>query len=150
MSTDTLTKKPKANRVLFAHFSDFPMSRWRWENFTPQELACRGTGQLMVDFKSLDCLQKLRDTLGAPIVLNSAFRSRQHNFAVGGALQSEHLKARAYDVRMRGHDPAQFEAAARECGFTSFGYYVRQGFMHIDTRKTPAKWGAPFPKSKRV
>ncbi len=146
MTTDTKEKKIKANGVLFDHYSEFPASRWRWENFTPRELACRGTGRLMVDFKSLDCLQKLRDTLGKPLVLNSAYRSPEHNFAVRGARQSQHLRARAFDVKMAGHDPEQFEAAARECGFTSFGYYVRQGFMHIDTRKTPAKWGAPFPK----
>ena len=134
-----------ANKILFQHYSEFPTNEWRWENFTPLEMACRGTGQLMVDFEAMDDLQELRDMLGEPIYINSAFRSEFHNRAVGGAPASQNLKANAFDCRMKNHDPRQFEAAARECGFTSFGYYQDQGFMHIDRRERPATWGTPWP-----
>ena len=30
----------------FRHFRDVPESLWRWKNFSPAEIACRGTGQL--------------------------------------------------------------------------------------------------------
>ncbi len=30
----------------FRHFRDVPTSLWRWTNFSPAEIACRGTGQL--------------------------------------------------------------------------------------------------------
>lgn len=135
-----------ANRKLFQHYSEFPMDQWRWQNFQPVELACNGTGQLMVDFHSMDCLQALREMLDAPIYLNSAFRSEWWNAKVGGAKASQHLEAKAFDPSMQNHDPHQFEAAARECGFTAFGYYVDQNFMHIDTRDRPAKWGTPFER----
>ncbi|MGH1417210.1 MAG: D-Ala-D-Ala carboxypeptidase family metallohydrolase [Pelagimonas sp.] len=135
------------NRVVFSHYSEFPMEHWRWPNFTPQEVACRD-GSLMIDAHSMDCLQKLRNQLGEPIILNSAYRSPEYNRSVGGVSQSQHLEAKAYDCRMKNHDPQQFEAVARECGFTSFGYYVSQGFMHIDTRDSPAKWGDPFPRMR--
>ena len=102
----------------------------------------------MIDEHSMDCLQALRDLLGKPIYVNSAFRSEYWNAKVGGAKASQHLKATAFDPSMRNHDPHQFEAAARECGFTSFGYYVAQGFMHIDTRDRPTKWGTPFPRAE--
>jgi len=33
-------------------------------------------------------------------------------------------------------------------GFTSFGYYQKSGFMHIDTRPIGATWGKPWPVSE--
>lgn len=135
--------------ILYRSWRDFPAAEWRWPNFSPEELACRGTGQLMIDPPSLDRLQALRNALGVPMVVLSAYRSPEHNRAVGGAKHSQHLYARAFDVAMANHDPAAFERAARAVGFTGFGYYPRQGFMHIDTG--PARqWGTPFPPRPRT
>jgi len=50
---------------------------------------------------------------------------------VGGAPRSKHLDGAAFDIAMANHDPAAFEAAAREVGFLGFGFYPRSGFMHI-------------------
>lgn len=124
----------------FKHWSDVPAEYWRWPNFTPEELACRGTGKLGVDPVALDRLQRLRIRLGAPLILNSAFRSPEHNRAVGGAKASQHLKGRAFDVSMTNHDPEQFEAAARAVGFTGFGFYQQNDFIHVDTGP-PREWG---------
>jgi hypothetical protein len=66
---------------------------------------------------------------------------------VGGAARSQHMLGKAFDVRVDNVTPADLIAAARLEGFTSFGTYPRQGFVHIDTRDTPASWGDPFPKS---
>jgi len=135
--------------ILYRSWRDFPAAEWRWPNFSPEELACRGTGQLMIDPPSLDRLQALRGVLGVPMVVLSAYRSPEHNRAVGGAKHSQHLYARAFDVAMANHDPAAFEQAARAVGFTGFGYYPRQGFMHIDTG--PARqWGTPFPRRPKT
>lgn len=128
------------------HFTQFGGAAWRWPNFSPRELACKGTGLLMVDESALDCLQSLRDRLGRPMLITSAYRSPEHNRRVGGAPNSLHMRGIAFDVRMDNHDPQEFEAAARACGFTGFGYYARSGFMHIDTG--PARsWGEPFRRS---
>lgn len=54
------------------------------------------------------------------------------------------MQGRAFDIRMDNHNPTEFEAAARACGFTGFGYYPKQGFMHIDTG-APRTWGDRFP-----
>lgn len=130
---------------IYPTWRGFPPGAWRWPDFSPQEMACRGTGRLMIDESSMDKLQALRTMIGRPIVVSSAYRSPEHNRAVGGAPSSQHLKAKAFDCRMDNHDPVAFEAAARKCGFTGFGYYPKQGFMHIDTG--PARiWGQPFPK----
>ena len=31
------------------HWRDVPESAWRWPNFSPAEIACRGTGKLLVN-----------------------------------------------------------------------------------------------------
>jgi len=130
--------------TFYDHWRDVPESAWRWPNFSPAEIACRGTGQLKLHPEALDKLQALRDRLGKPLILRSAYRSPVHNRAVKGALQSKHMDGTAFDIAMANHDPVAFEAAAREVGFLGFGYYPRSGFMHIDLG--PARvWGAPFP-----
>lgn len=133
---------PKLN---FPNFADAG-ANWVWPNFSPRELACKGTGRLTVDTGALDKLQDLRTCLGRPLLITSAYRSPAHNKRVGGAPNSLHMQGVAFDVRMENQDPHTFEAAARAAGFTGFGYYPRQGFMHIDTG--PARsWGQPFPRT---
>jgi len=129
---------------IFDNFDDFPADLWKWQNFTPAEMACRGDGVLRIDVESMDKLQALRDMLDKPLYINSAYRSPSYNKRIGGAARSQHMYAKAFDVSMANHDPILFEAAARRCGFTGFGYYPESGFMHIDTG--PARsWGEHWP-----
>ncbi len=133
---------------VYKHWSDFPMDQWRWPDFSPQELASKGEGELMIDEPSLDRLQALRTALGKPLIITSAYRSLAHNRRIGSKDTSQHRKAKAYDVLMANHDPGVFERAARAAGFTGIGHYPnsRNPFMHIDTG--PARrWndGADFP-----
>lgn len=82
--------------------------------------------------------------LGKPMIVNSAYRSPEHNKAVGGAKASQHLNGCAFDISMANHDPASFIAMARKAGFKGIGTYPRSNFVHIDTG--PARvWGDPFP-----
>jgi hypothetical protein len=128
----------------YPHFRDVPTSAWRWPNFSPAEIACRGTGALKLNTEALDKLQVLRDALGKPLIVLSAYRSPAHNKAVGGAPASKHMLGEAFDISMANHDPVAFEAAARKVGFLGFGFYPRSGFMHIDLG--PAReWGERFP-----
>jgi hypothetical protein len=128
----------------YAHFRDVPKSVWRWGNFSPAEIACRGTGKLLINAPALDKLQALRDRLGKPLIVRSAYRSPEHNRRVGGATRSKHMAGAAFDIAMSNHDPVAFEAAAREVGFLGFGYYPRSGFIHVDMG--PARsWGQRFP-----
>jgi len=128
----------------FRHFRDVPDTLWRWPNFSPAEIACRGTGQLKLQPAAMDKLQKLRNRLGKPLIVRSAYRSPEHNRAVGGAKASKHMDGTAFDIAMSNHDPVKFAEAARAVGFLGFGTYPRSGFMHIDLG--PARmWGEPFP-----
>lgn len=127
----------------YRHYRDVPQRDWRWPNFSPAEIACRGTGQLKLVPDAMDKLQALRDRLGKPLIIRSAYRSPEHNRAVGGAKASKHMDGTAFDIAMSNHDPAEFEAAAREVGFLGIGFYPRSGFIHIDLG--PARqWGEKF------
>ena len=128
----------------FPTWRDVPEKAWRWPSFSPAEIACRGTGAIRINTEAMDKLQALRDRLGKPLIVRSAYRSPEHNRAVGGAPASKHMQGTAFDIAMANHDPVAFEAAARGVGFLGFGYYPRSGFMHIDLG--PARsWGDPFP-----
>ncbi|MBN7761631.1 DUF882 domain-containing protein [Nitratireductor aquibiodomus] len=130
--------------MTYKHWRDVPERLWRWKNFSPAEIACRGSGSLRINEDALDKLQALRDRLGKPLIVRSAYRSPAHNRAVGGAPRSKHMDGTAFDIAMANHDPVAFEAAARAVGFLGFGYYPRSGFMHIDLG--PARqWGERFP-----
>ncbi|MBB5519052.1 YcbK family protein [Amphiplicatus metriothermophilus] len=130
--------------MTYKHWRDVPERSWRWKNFSPAEIACRGSGSLRINEEALDKLQALRDRLGKPLIVRSAYRSPAHNRAVGGAPRSKHMDGTAFDIAMANHDPVAFEAAARAVGFLGFGYYPRSGFMHIDLG--PARqWGERFP-----
>lgn len=132
--------------TLYANWRDVPKDKWPWKNFAPREMACKGTGRLLVDDDAMNKLQALRDDLGVPMLVTSAYRSPEHNKRVGGAKNSMHLRGIAFDIRMENQNPTAFEAAARRAGFTGFGYYPKSGFMHIDTG--PARtWGTPFAQT---
>ena len=136
-------------KTLYNHWKDVPSEAWRWPSFSPDEIACRVTGKLMIDERAMDMLQALRDEIGKPMILNSAYRSPEHNRRVGGATRSKHLEGIAFDCRMDNHDPQDFMAAARKVGFKGIGEYPVLGFCHIDARSTPASWtgsrGKRFP-----
>jgi zinc D-Ala-D-Ala carboxypeptidase len=131
---------------IYANWKDFPMDEWRWPSFSPQEMACRGTGRLMIVPAAMDKLQALRDKLGKPMNINSAYRSPEHNKTVGGATQSKHMDGTAYDVSMSNHDPDTYIAAALSVGFNGIGTYPKSNFVHVDARATRKNWGSPFAK----
>lgn len=130
----------------YKHYSQFPLAKWRWPSFSPREMASKGEGELMIDEDSMDKLQALRDVLGRPLIINSAYRSEAHNKRVGGAKGSQHMTAKAFDVSMTNHNPAEFIAAARSVGFTGIGTYPSSNFVHVDTGPSRV-WGDPFPRT---
>ena len=77
-------------------------------HFTFEELTSTSTGlyNMPVDDAHLanlaslwNTLNFIREKLGRPIIVNSAFRSPQVNKQVGGAKRSLHMQGRAADIR---------------------------------------------------
>lgn len=48
-----------------------------------------------------DTLNQVREKLGQPIIINSAYRTPQVNKQVGGAKRSLHMQGRAADIRTK-------------------------------------------------
>lgn len=140
------------------HHTRVPPGAWRWPHFSPAEIACRGTGMVLLTDASrdaLDRLERLRARMGHPLIVTSGYRTPEHNRAVGGARASKHMEGIAFDISMDNVDPQRFEAEARAAGFNGIGLYPPQkpsgarNFIHIDTRPAPgwrgAQWGE-FPE----
>lgn len=113
------------------HYTKVDVTKWRWKNFSPKEIACKGDGMILIDEHAMDCLQRFRDLVGGPVVLNSAYRSETYNKKVGGAPKSQHLLGRAFDVQItdRLHRD-EIHKLAKSAGFSGFGDY--NTFVHID------------------
>ncbi|SDO72160.1 Peptidase M15 [Halomonas shengliensis] len=111
-------------------------------HFKRREFACAcGCGFDTIDSETLRILEAVRQHFGAPVVVTSAARCRQHNADVGGASRSQHIYGRAADIKVTGH-PAAIVADFIEEQFpwASVGRYLT--FTHVDTRTHgPARWG---------
>ena len=127
------------------HYSKVNKSIWRWKSFSPRELASRGNGGLDLDIEAVDRLQFLRDTIGKPLIINSAYRDPIYNARVGGAPRSQHKLGKAFDISLRNHDLKELYFTAKKCGFTGFGFYSY--FLHVDTGRR-REWGNK-PKNLR-
>ena len=123
---------------------DVTAASWRWPSFSPAELASKGDGSILMSCNALDRLQRVRDELGVPMLITSAYRDPEHNRRVGGAMASQHMLGKAFDIRVDNIDPAKLISVAISHGFRGIGTYPAQGFVHIDTRDAPARWGKPF------
>ena len=58
----------------------------------------RGESRAYVDPQIVHHVQEIRSGLGRPLILNSGFRSPEHNRAVGGATFSRHIYGDALDI----------------------------------------------------
>jgi uncharacterized protein YcbK (DUF882 family) len=89
-------------------------------------------------------LQTLRDALGKPIHINSGYRSVKHNKTVGGKPYSQHLYAKAADIRVSGLTPSQvkkkIESLIKDGKMTQGGIGLYNTFVHYDIRGTKARW----------
>lgn len=131
------------------HWKTITDEEWPCRHFSPQELACRGSGMVLLTLDSIDAMQKLdrlRDRMGHPLICNSGYRSPQHNRNVKGAKYSKHLTGTAFDISMANVDPHRFEREAKALGFNGIGIYPPQkrtgakNFIHIDTRPASQAW----------
>ncbi|WP_240006977.1 D-Ala-D-Ala carboxypeptidase family metallohydrolase [Pseudaquidulcibacter saccharophilus] len=129
---------------LYTHSFEFDQAGWRWSHFSVDELKCDCEhfceGEYYHAPKFLDALEKMRRTLGAPIIINSGRRCAGHNHAVGGASQSMHTKEIAIDIKIQPHPRKSLYEAAIQCGFTGMGFGVN--FMHLDMGRK-RRWDYP-------
>lgn len=89
-------------------------------------------------------LQKIRDHINKPIVVNSGYRSPQHNKKIGGVTNSYHTKGLAADIVVKGMRTKNLAAIIRKmmkngC-LNKGGVGLYNNFVHVDFRGYLAKW----------
>ena len=89
-------------------------------------------------------LQYLRDYLGKPIRVNSAYRSPEHNESVGGVPKSQHILGKAADIAIKGMPTEilyqNIEDAISNGEMLQGGLGLYDTFVHYDIRGTKARW----------
>lgn len=89
----------------------------------------------------LNMLDQAREIAGVPFVINSGFRTPEHNRAVGGSPTSSHLTGHAADIMCKsGGRRLLIVRALFQAGFKRIG--IAKTFIHVDNDpgKTPSIW----------
>ena len=87
-----------------------------------------------MDSELLLKLERLRYECGnRPMIINSGYRTKPHNKAVGGASNSQHLYGRASDIVVSGVKPSTVYKKANKI-FKNGGVGKYPTFTHVDTR----------------
>ncbi|HSH52601.1 MAG TPA: D-Ala-D-Ala carboxypeptidase family metallohydrolase [Bacteroidales bacterium] len=110
-------------------------------NFSISEFNCKGTGKMLsagMDKELLHLLETLRFNLGDnAVIINSGYRTPEHNRNVGGASKSQHLYGKAADIVVRNVSPSRVYNEAVKM-FDGVGKY--NTFTHVDTRGYRARF----------
>ena len=128
------------------------------KNFHVKEFKCKdGThvpDDLLENVKLLcENLQVLRDHIGKPIRIISGYRSPKYNRRIGGAKRSQHMTAKAADIKVSGMSPKEVKAAIvqliKEGKMKSGGVGLYTTFTHYDVRGRNARWYGKGAKDDR-
>ena len=116
--------------------------RWR-------ELACKDGTAVPAAYEgnareAARRVQIVRDFFAAPADIHCGYRTAEHNAAVSGATESQHLTASAIDFEIRGVPAATVrvvvEGLIRLGVLPDGGLGAYPGFTHLDIRPHRARW----------
>lgn len=117
------------------------------KNFKVREFTCHcGCGYNVIDQKVMDIAQKIRDSVGSPVHVNSGCRCAAYNRRVGGVEGSYHTKGQAADLSCKLGGAKLFEVVADlkargEIPALEYAIlYNRKNFVHIDVGKVRTKY----------
>ena len=120
-----------------------PGSFWQQiRYFTREEFRCKCGGRYCSGFPAepreqlVRIADRLRKNLGVPITVVSGLRCPQHNAAVGGVPDSQHMYGEAADIYAAGCSQAQVEAELDRIGGVRYHYPIDgSSNVHFDIPK---------------
>jgi uncharacterized protein YcbK (DUF882 family) len=84
-------------------------------------------------------LQILRNNINKPITINSGYRSPEHNKAIGGVSNSQHILGKAADIKVKGISTrilaALIEDLINDGDMLQGGIGIYDTFVHYDVAK---------------
>ncbi len=111
-------------------------------SFDRREFACKcGCGFDAVDTELVEALEGARQHFDSPITIVSGCRCADRNKSVGGAPKSQHVHAKAADIKVRGVNPAAVYDYFDRCYPHSYGLGLYGSWVHIDVRGEKSRWG---------
>lgn len=119
------------------------------KNFNLLEFRCKdGTHvpeELIPNVQELaNNLQVIRDRIGVPLHINSAYRTAKHNKRMGGTEKSQHLEGKAADLRADSYTPKELHRTIakliEEGKVKEGGLGLYKHFVHYDIRGVKARW----------
>jgi uncharacterized protein YcbK (DUF882 family) len=112
------------------------------KNFSLSEFVCKdGSSEVIVDYRLIEGLQKLRDKLGRimEITPNGGYRTKKWNEKCGGIDTSEHIEGKAGDLKVAGLSPFDVAYVADSLKvFSGIGVYPT--FTHVDVGDWKGYW----------
>ena len=89
-------------------------------------------------------LQVLRNFLNVPVYITSGYRTEEYNKKVGGSKNSQHLYAKAADIRTKKIRPkclhVIIEGLIKTGQMKQGGLGLYDSFIHYDIRGIKARW----------
>ncbi len=93
-----------------------------------------------MDTMLLQMLDVAREKAGVPFIVNSAYRTVQHELENDRDGTSSHTKGVAVDIQAHGEDRMKILVALIEVGFRRIGVYSWGYHADIDNEKPNAVW----------
>ena len=119
------------------------------KNFSIEEFNCNDGSEMPINIyhnmvKVANQLQILRNYLGKPIQINSAWRSEEYNASIGGVKDSQHIMGRAADIVVRDLTSTEvyntIEELIEKGDMLQGGLGLYDTFVHYDIRGERARW----------
>jgi uncharacterized protein YcbK (DUF882 family) len=118
----------------------------RWNNFTEDSLSCSccGESNTSLEFTELmDVVQEMREELGFPFPVTSAYRCPVHPIEKKKESPGQHAIA-AIDINVYDEKSFKLIKLAIEKGITGIGVNQKgprnKRFIHLDMRENPTTW----------
>ena len=110
------------------------------KNFSDKELSCSHCGENKFDQETLDALQRLRESIGRPLKLSSAYRCPVHNQNVSSTgPDGPHTTGKAIDILCSGKEAWELLSFVmirskiwKGIGISQKGKH-KSRFIHLDT-----------------
>lgn len=135
-------------------YTKYKIDTWptaRWTNFSYKEIACSHCGIVHVNTTSMDMLQRLRNNVGRPLTVSSAYRCEEHPIEKKkidqGQKPGSHTRGEAFDIKCSHRHTWDILHHAFDIGFSGIGIKqtgeVNGRFVHVDT--ISGEYHAPRP-----
>jgi len=100
-------------------------------NFPRKEFECPCCGKVRASGWLIHQLNKVRDSHGKPMIINSGYRCEKHNKKIGGSSNSAHTRGLAVDIKCDNSlDRFSLTKLFFSVGFKRICVY--SGWIHVD------------------